>query len=292
MARGRMVPMRTRRGLTLPELLVAIPMALLVGTLALQLLLATLRHTRQVHLSLSVHQQLLAAREVLAADLRGLRLADLHVVSDTVLEVAGLRWIGLVCAVEEDAAGGQALLVTPLSSPSQGASGPRATDQLHGWERGDAVTASPIAVAHRLSADATAIGLRPCPPREGRIVPLWRVPWPTTATRSTRPEPGFPVIARRLLRYQLYRSQGRWWLGRRNPLSQGGDVLQPVAGPLASPSVGGLRVALLDREAVATSQPTRARALHIRMLAVGPSGLVVDSLGFVVPLSWWEAPHG
>ena len=288
MGRRHLVRLMRRRGFTLPELLVTVPLALLVGTIAIGLLLSTGRQGRQLHATLAAHEQLLAARDIVSSDLRGLRPSDLVVVSDTLLELSVPEWLGIICAVETDGGGAQTLRAASIT----GEPGPRAADLLEGWERGGTLTAPPIAVTVWLTRDAEPVGHLPCTPLQHHVVPQWRVPWPHGSMRPTRPEPGLPLIARRQRQYRHYRSGERWWLGRRIRTPQGWEGIQPVAGPLAPPTSGGMRVTLLDGEGTVTFQPTRARAVHIRMLGVGPSGLVADSLGFVVPLHSARAPHG
>lgn len=292
MGRRQLVRLMRRRGFTLPELLVTVPLALLVSTIAIGLLLGTGRQGRQLHAALAAHEQLLAARDIVSSDLRGLRPSDLVVVSDTLLELSVPEWLGIICAVEANGAGAQTLLAAAVSQRAMGKPGPGAADLLEGWERGDTLTASPSSVSVRLSADAEPAGQLPCTPLQHHVLPQWRVPWPHGSVRPTRPEPGLPLIARRQRQYRHYRSGERWWLGRRIRTLQGWEGIQPVAGPLAPPASGGMRVTLLDGEGKATLQPTRATAVHIRMLGVGPSGLVADSLGFVVPLHSEWAPHG
>ena len=75
---------------------------------------------------------------------------------------------------------------------------------------------------------------------------------------------GSPVRAFRPYVYRLYRSgDGRWWLGQR--LRHG--RIQPLAGPFASPSSGGLKLEYLTAEGVSTLDPRGVVSVSISVKA-------------------------
>jgi len=95
------------------------------------------------------------------------------------------------------------------------------------------------------------------------------VPCPAGGTRLTlSDEPPFsvpallvPVRVWRTARYMIYRaSDGTWWLGERS-CTPGCGAAQPIAGPLLSPTQGGLSMALV------TDADARALALDVAIRA-------------------------
>jgi hypothetical protein len=61
---------------------------------------------------------------------------------------------------------------------------------------------------------------------------------------------------------KLYRSQGAWWLGARS--ESAGEVIQPVAGPLAP---AGLRLVYRDSLGLPTSAAGGVREIELRLAA-------------------------
>lgn len=77
---------------------------------------------------------------------------------------------------------------------------------------------------------------------------------------------GSPVRAFRPYVYKLYAGQGgKWWFGQR--LRSG--RMQPIAGPFAPPSKGGLRLEYQSQAGVPTDDPLQVAHVNIAMLAQG-----------------------
>ena len=73
-----------------------------------------------------------------------------------------------------------------------------------------------------------------------------------------------PVRTFETMQVRLYRSMGEWWLGARS--ASGGEGLQPVTGPLA---VGGLEMTYLDSAGSPTAVPASVRALQVLLVSGG-----------------------
>lgn len=73
-----------------------------------------------------------------------------------------------------------------------------------------------------------------------------------------------PVRVFEWMRLRLYQSNGSWWVGARS--LRPGDVIQPIAGPLA---VRGLSLSWLDGAANVVI-PAEAQLLELRLLAAAP----------------------
>ena len=99
-----------------------------------------------------------------------------------------------------------------------------------------------------------------------------------------------PVRVVEWMRMRLYQSAGLWWVGAGSLRS--GDVIQPIAGPLA---VRGLSFGWLDDSGDA-GVPFGARLLELRLLAApaaaaGPGRVVApDTLRIVIALRNGDAP--
>jgi hypothetical protein len=77
---------------------------------------------------------------------------------------------------------------------------------------------------------------------------------------------GSPVRAFRPYVYKLYAGQGgKWWFGQR---LRGGRI-QPIAGPFAPPSEGGLRLEYRSPAGVPTDEPLQVAHVDMAMLALG-----------------------
>ena len=107
------------------------------------------------------------------------------------------------------------------------------------------------------------------------------------ALASTR---DLPLRVTEWMRMRLYQSSGSWWVGAGS--LRPGDVIQPIAGPLA---VRGLSFGWLDRVAVAGA-PADARWLGLQLVGApatpaGPGrGMVADTLRVTLALRNGGAP--
>jgi hypothetical protein len=227
-----------RAGGTLIELLVALPLAMLAGVCAAMLLTRYAAGARESDARLSAERELRHAVRVMLADLAPLHGTDLVAWSDTLLEVQAQLGLMLACATEAGS------VVVGGAWPEDDASvmgNLRAGDTMRIWEPSRLLVDSPA--SRELVVTATAVALTPGPCGALQRVPRWRVavgePVPLLA--------GGPVLLRRAVRYQHYRSAGKWWLGRRTREASAWETVQPVAGPLRSPAGGGMRVTALDR---------------------------------------------
>jgi len=279
-----------RRGVTLPELLVGLPLAALVGSLAVGLLLTAMRHARRLSDHLLARQQLEGAQAILSADLSVLRADDLQIVSDTMMGWTVPRWIGVVCRLERPMNGDGSLVVAALPIPGSNPALPTPVLDLEVWERdSDWLTRPPHPVRRRPSRVEPAPRPDACPPVGGRPVPQWRVVWRLDSLWPTRPEVGFPVVAREPVRFRHYQSAGRWWLGRSHLTERGWSGLQPVAGPLASPADGGMRAIVTPGGGVSTARSPMSARLRVLLRGVDRRGHPIDSLRFDAALARAES---
>ncbi len=260
-----------RRGGTLVELLMAIPIAALLAAAAAATLIGGWRLLRQAASSQGSAREMRHAQAAFEAELRPLRAGDLHAVSDTAMEFDAVLGAGVVCATTAAATGAtiRVEMVSADPADSRGvswASSVQVGDQLSLWR------ATPDTVASVVEFRTT---VRDISWGAACAASPWMAGW--TDRRTVRltladasPSPivvGAPVAARRRTRLSLYRSGAFWYLGKRTRAGGAWDVVQPVAGPLLSAAQGGLSVRLLDGAGAATRAVSDAAAVRLELRA-------------------------
>ncbi len=254
-------------GSSVIELLVALPLMALIGSLAVALLLSVARSARTQGRTLQVSRELRHAVLVLSHDIDRLRVGDVVALSDTLLEFDAVLAAAIVChrpAPDQLVLGDMsALSPSPLSVA-------RAGDGLTTWQHAAFHTGGALASAPRPARTATgtwsALGQGPCGAAGDRLrLPRWRA----TVDSTWAPDlaPGTPVLLQRRTRYTHYRSDGQWWLGRRTLDVSGWETVQPLAGPLYSAAAGGMAMQSADRLGRPTSDASEVALLTLTLRA-------------------------
>ncbi len=245
-------PRNGRRGSSLLELLVALPLLALLAAIAAGLLLTMHRVAQRTDASLTASHELRHAAAVLSAELRALRSSELQSWTDTTLEIRTMVGAGLVCS-------GRGPLDRVELLPTDRADAAH-THWRSALQAGDdaqlflATTDSMLAPMAYSAVVRTQNSSRAC--RGSSLLDSSAAPAaPTLQLVLAMPLPsvpavGSPVRVTRAIRYELYRSGGRPFLGRRERNGLGWDVLQPVAGPLLNAQSRGLHIDVRDRSDV------------------------------------------
>ena len=257
-----------RRGGTLIELLIVLPMASLLAVAATATLLGAWRLVRRAAASQGSTRELRHAHAIFEAELRPLRARDLHTVADTAVEFDALLGAGVVCAAPRDATD-RIDVVSADPADARGvswASGLQIGDALSLWRtNGDHLTSL---VEHRTTVrDISWVAACTASP--------WMVGWADRRTvRLTLADAspsalvvGAALAARRRTRLSLYRSGASWYLGKRTRTGGVWDVVQPVAGPLVSPAQGGMSARALDAAGAVTRRLADAAAVRLELRA-------------------------
>lgn len=255
-----------RRGGTLIELLIALPIASLLAVAATATLLGSWRLVRRAAASQGSTRELRYAHAIFEAELRPLRARDLHTVADTAVEFDALLGAGVVCAAPRGATD-RIDMVSADPADARGlswASSLQIGDALSLWRtNGDSMTSL---VEHRTTVrDISWLSACTASP--------WMVGWADRRTvRLTLADAspsavvvGAAVAARRRTRLSLYRSGASWYLGKRTRTGGGWDVVQPVAGPLRSPDQGGMSARVLDAAGAVTLRLANAAAVRLEL---------------------------
>ena len=273
-----MSPMvRARRGTTTVELLVAMPLALLVAALAVQLFVAQLHIADDLGRRVRNARDLEQAAELVGADLRGAAAHDILAWSDSAL----MLFAPVMSAVACDAPAPDRLDVAGVADV--------ATEQLL-----RAVAVATPQAGDRVSVaapDSTLAGVSPTrrdrAPREATLASTQSVPSACSASPfrtvtgtplrlalasalHVAPLPGQPVTIARRTEWRVYRAgDGDWYLGRRDHDATGWTSIQPVIGPILSAAEGGFRVRALHADGTPLASPAASApamiALEFRM---------------------------
>ena len=273
-----------RSGATLAELLVALPLIALLGTLAASVVITSFRQSNRSDGSLTNVRELRHAAFVLSTELRPLRPSDVVALTDTSLEFDGFVGSGIVCSSE----GGPSVINVLSEGVSTRADAPASTQWTASPQAGDRVTvwlasAMPFIAPVRFTSTLRTVGSSAsCNSSLLRTTTARNVQLGIVDTLPGQLQAGSPVVISRRTRYSIYRSSTRdWYLGRRSRSFALWDVIQPVAGPLASSSLGGLQFALMDSlDRALVSPDSSATRIHIMLRAPRRNSVpaVVDSL--------------
>jgi prepilin-type N-terminal cleavage/methylation domain-containing protein len=250
-----------REGFTLPELMIASVLMLIVGGAAYQLLVTTQRLARAQVEQVSLQANVRSGALVVTNELRELSTTvggtrdqnDILAIAPSAITYRAMRGIGFIC----QSPSGNQIRVSRASfsgyrDPQPG------RDSVYLFLEGAAITGIedtwvPLPIT-RVSTSA------PCPGAAG--------PGITLTVPSTAFLPGLavgtPLRVYEIMELKLYQSEGRAWLGARSV--SGGEVLQPVVGPLVGDS--GFRLAYLDGGGATTTDLSAIKSIRFAVQGV------------------------
>ncbi len=265
-----MVPLR--RGGTLVELLIALPIAALLAVAAAATLIGGWRLVRRAQSSQGGTRELRHAQAAFEAELRPLRARDIQSLSDTAVEFDALLGAGVLCAAVSGAtlsAGERLDVASGDPADPRGvswASSVQVGDELSLWRAGRDSLASLVELRTMVRAISWGSACAASP---------WMAGWADQRTvritvADVSPSPvvvGSAVAVRRRTRLSLYRSGASWFLGKRTRAGSAWNVVQPVAGPLLSAAQRGMTARLLDAAGIVTLVVADGAAIRIELRA-------------------------
>lgn len=271
-----------RRGVTFVELVVALALCAVLAGLAMRALLTLSRHATGVAERSAVQAGIRTGMTLLGAELRELGGegggADLLRMSADTIIYRATRGHGLACALAPTQV--RILDAQPFPFNALRAVAP-GRDSLLLFVEGDAASSLDdlwirlpvlsVGASTCGGANAIAIGTADLPAR-----------LPSGDLSSV--VPGGPVYTFEVVRLAEYVSGGRRWLGAAS--LSGGELIQPVAGPLAG---SGLTLEYLDGSGLPASAPDVVRAVRAQLVGEterrvagagsgGPAAVVAESL--------------
>ncbi|WP_396207169.1 hypothetical protein [Gemmatimonas sp.] len=242
----------------------ALPLAITLATIAAMLLVRLAHTIRGQSSALATARELRQIAQVLSADLAPLAGRHLAVVSDSLLQFHEQLGVLTLCAA-------------PDARSIIAAAPPGTTDLWVGGLRPGASVRMWAAVAPALPPDARDRVLAR-PPQTltaggcgTDLGPTRR--WRLILTDSlARAAAGTPISVHRDVRYRLYLSSSKWWLGRQSRDGALWEAIQPVAGPFRAPADGGMEFTARDSLGLplpigeTTPDSVRGRAAMIEMV--------------------------
>lgn len=283
-----MVSVRRRRGSSLLELMVALPLLLLLAALAVQGFVTQLRLVTRHEARLANVQELEHAVLALAADIRPLSARDVESWSDSAVVAHVPVLTGYVCGTPAPHLIDVAMGATGSAARTVTLADPRAGDVL-GWGGLDSaivgVESAVLDTAHHRGALASASrSASACAdsPIRGTASP-WRLA--LAVAPATLPQRGAPVTVARRTEWRSYRaSDALHYLGRREWNGVAWSTIQPVAGPLQEPARAGMTLQMLRADGgVASATLGDARQLDL-ILRARRGSTIIDSLHVRLPL--------
>jgi prepilin-type N-terminal cleavage/methylation domain-containing protein len=271
--------MRTSRGFTLIELIIALVLFGLISTAIYQVLVNNQRLYRQQTQRVELDDNIRSAVAILPPELRELDASDplgsdIVEMTDSSLTYKAMRTLRFVCVTQ--ASGATLYLDTTLV-------GLRALDANYDSvlifaDSQTTLTRDDRWIHANLTATSTGTDCSGQPSIRATVSP-------TVATSDSvlqgSPVRGFEVV--QVMSYQD--ASGVTWLGeRRYNKNSGWDAIQPVVGPLKQ---GGLKFAYYASDGTITADPTQVARISITVigqtsqmvrLSTGGMGYVVDSL--------------
>jgi len=242
--------MRVRRGTTLVELMVALPIGAVIGTMAVAMLLDTHKLSRRLNSSTQIGRELRQAASVLASEIRPLAASDMIAWSDTSLEIHALVGSGIACA----ASGTSSVDMLPLhgtdATRTSWFATPQSGDRVFMQGADSAITPQDarwtVSALHSATTSATS-NCTTSPHMLRSTATGIPVRLTMSSPLAVTPATGSLVRIARRARYSLYRaSDGLWYLGRKAFNGASWTTIQPVAGPFDKPQLDGLHIQVRD----------------------------------------------
>lgn len=255
-----MLRRRAAAGFTLIEVVVAMSVTLLVSGAIYQLLVTTQRLTLAQSEHLMLQSSVRSAAMVVLNELRDLNTAtgvgpernDILSGTPTLVRYRASQGFGVLCQPAS------ATQIRLARSTFVGARDPQpGRDSVYVFLEGDGTRSDDdLWQAVGITGVSSSGGCA------GTVEPGITLTVPTTASIDGLAA-GTPVRIGEIMELRLYQSESKWWLGMRSVTS--GEVIQPLAGPLAS---DGLRLQYLDRNGRSTLDLSAVRSISIAVRGI------------------------
>jgi len=224
-----------RRGTALIELLVALPLTLLVGALAIDLFVAQWRAVQQSEARWRTRRELDHAALVLASELRPLAAGDVERWTDSSFVARAVVLAGVVCSVPAAGVVEVGLIGSSLPTSAAVFAEPRVGDRL-AWLQADTALAG-LPVRLLATPGGTSVVREARRRSSGCPGSPWHaggVSWRLVVDPPTAPGlvPGSTVRVQRRVEWRSYLgADGATYIGRRDWNGSSWSTIQPAAGP-------------------------------------------------------------
>lgn len=264
--------MRTRRGFTLVELLIALVLLSLVTASLFSLLNTTQRVSRAQSERSSLQSNVRTGAIVIPGELRQINTVTggttdqndivAGAMTATSIQYRAMRGMGLVCQVPTST---EVRIFNNGANPFMGYRNPASPrDGLYVFVENNADKSSDDAWV-RATVTAVASG-NVCP---GGVAGYTFTVSPAVAG-LTSATINAPVRTWELMTLQLYQSNGEWWLGAQS--NSAGEAMQPVLGPLRSGN--GLGFEYFNSAGAATADVKQVRSIRVTIRGLSDQAVV------------------
>jgi prepilin-type N-terminal cleavage/methylation domain-containing protein len=264
--------MRTRRGFTLVELLIALVLLSLVTASLFSLLNTTQRVSRAQSERSSLQSNVRTGAIVIPGELRQINTVTggttdqndivAGAMTATSIQYRAMRGMGLVCQVPTST---EVRIFNNGANPFMGYRNPAAPrDGLYVFVENNADKSSDDAWV-RATVTAVASG-NVCP---GGVAGYTFTVSPAVAG-LTSATINAPVRTWELMTLQLYQSNGEWWLGAQS--NSAGEAMQPVLGPLRSGN--GLGFEYFNSAGATTADVKQVRSIRVTIRGLSDQAVV------------------
>jgi prepilin-type N-terminal cleavage/methylation domain-containing protein len=243
------------RGFTLVEITVALGLMLVVSAAVYRVLIFTQRSSRVQSAQLNLQSNVRTAVLVTVNELRGLGTVtggssvqnDILALTPSGLTYRAARGVGFLC---QGALAGQLRVARSSFSGYRDPQPGRDFVYLF-LEGGSTVDTADAWVPLTINGVSTS---SVCPGASDPAITITVAP-----TAPLDAPAGTAIRIYELMELRLYQSDGQWWLGARSV--SGGEVIQPLAGPLSGSD--GFHLEYLDATGLATTDPTAVASIVI-----------------------------
>lgn len=278
---------QARLAFTLVEVLITLALGALVVGMVVSVGARLQHRLLDASARLSITEQLASAAELLPLDLRAASpvLGDIVEARDTSLQLRATTGTGVVCG-----GSGTSMLVAFYLGPGGRSLIPTASPGDTLWLLVDADSLEQwrpfrITGTRRVSGSCSALGAT-----SAQLFDVARL-WAADLRDSAGARPGAFLRITRPVRYSFYRAgDGRWYLGAHswNVASARFNVVQPLAGPYASPLQGGTGFRYFDASGAAlplgAADGRRVARVEAQLVADVAAQVAIDTARMVVAL--------
>ncbi len=264
-----------RTGMTVVELLAAIPLIAVIGIVAVMLLFNGQRVLRKVEGQTGRIREMRHAAAALSAVLRNTHSNDLHAWNDTLIELSTTIGVAFVCGQYSS----NSLAVLPsngtLPTRSTWMDAPEPNDAVHVavYEAGTvnsrrfSGTISGIASSDTVCASSAL--------KSGMVGKATKIELQQSVVGHVII--GAPLIVTRRARLSLYKAgDNKWYIGMRYLRASGWEGTQPIAGPFESSTQEGMRIQVIARNGAVL--PARVVEMPVDTLTQNAPVLVAVTL--------------
>ncbi len=258
-----------RRGLTLVELLVAIALLGVIGTIISKMMLSQQRFYQQTNETMGVRREMRTALSMVPADLRSISSVggDITAFDNKSITFRSTVGASIICAKPNTTTIDLPPLNTARTTLSSWFSTPAVGDTLYAFRTDSMGAGGDSWVAHRITAVSSDASYCPGSVFTDTTKDAGKLRWRFTVTPAVADSEkvGAAVRFTRSTKYSLVSgSSGKYYLARAEYAGGAWGTATPIAGPFNSPSdagTGGLGFKMLDSTGAAIAVGGNALAI-------------------------------